>query len=72
MCTNIYTTGKARHGLRKHAFRNTNAEDHVHGDVIVICNNNKNMSNCWDDAKENTFDTVIANTMRFSRWLKIK
>ena len=39
--TNIYASGKAKHGLRKHAFCNTNAEDHVHWDGIVIRNNNK-------------------------------
>ena len=56
----------------KHAFRNTNAEDHVHWDGIVIRTNSKNMANCWDDSKENTFDPVIANTMSFLRWLQIK
>ena len=72
MQTNVYASGKAKHGLRKHAFRNTNAEDHVHWDGIIIRNNNKNMSNCWGDSKENAFDPIIVNTMSFSRWLTIK
>ena len=72
MCTHIYATGKAQHGLRTHALRNTNAKDHVRWDGIVVCNTNKNMANCWDDAKKNCFDPVIADTMSFSRWQQIK
>ena len=69
MHTNVYASGKARHGLCKHAFWNTNAEDHVHWDGIILCNNNQNMANCWGDSKENTFDPAIANTTSFSMWL---
>ena len=72
MQTNVYAFGMVKHGFRKHTFRKTNAEDHVHWDGIVIRNNNMNMVNCWDDSQDNAFDPIIANTMSFSRWLTIK
>jgi len=71
-CTGVYATRKSAHGLRKHVFRNTTAEEHVNWDGIVTRNNNKNMANCWNEEKENAYDPVIASTMSYSRWLHMK
>ena len=50
----------------------TQAEEHVNWDGIMLRNNNKNMANCWNEEKENTYNPVIANTISFSRWLQMK
>ena len=41
-------------------------------DGAIACNNNENMVICCDEDKNNQFDPMLADTMRFLWWLQIK
>ena len=73
--TNTYAMAyKKRGGTRGHFFRPTNAEEMLNWDGIVARNLNENIGNCWRlaNGKSNSYDSVIAGTMKFRRWFDIK
>ena len=71
--TNSYAIDvKQRNGIYNNIFPHTHPEEQVNWDGIVARNVNDYIGDCYVKENQNTYDSVIADTMYFRRWLDIK